>query len=88
MSMGMVAATALGGTVAGMMVGDALGAVPTKVAVPATSNSSKAKATASGAPAGGAPTPRQSLFLSAFIVVGAIGVLLAGSRALKDARIG
>jgi len=88
MSLGIVAATTLGGVVTGLMVGDALGAVPTRVAVPATSNSAKAKATASGVPVGGAPTPRQSLFLSAFVVVAAVGVLIVGSKVLKDARVG
>lgn len=83
------AASLIGGTVTGMMVGDTLGAIPTKVSVPATGNGGAAapKATASGAPVSAATTPRQHLFTSAGIVVGAIVVLLFGSRLLRDARI-
>jgi hypothetical protein len=87
-SMGMTAATTLGGVVTGMMVGDAMGAIPTKVAVPATSNNATPKATANGKPVSSNMSPRQSLWLSAFFVVGAIAVLVFGDRFLKDARIG
>lgn len=86
--LGMVAATAMGGAVTGMMVGDTLGAIPTKTAVPASSNSSTPKATADGKPVGSNPTPRQSLWLAAFFVIGAMAVLVFGDRFLKDARIG
>lgn len=86
--LGMVAATTMGGVVTGMMVGDTLGAIPTKTAVPATSNSSSPKATADGKPVSKQSTPRQSLWLSAFFVVGAMAVLVFGDRILKDARIG
>lgn len=86
--LGMVAATAMGGMVSGMMVGDALGAIPMKIAVPATSNSSTPKATANGRPVSKNPSPRQSLFLSAFFVIAAMAILVFGDRFLKDARIG
>lgn len=85
--LGVAAVTALGGAVSGMMVGDALGSIATTAAVPATSNSAKAKATANGQPVNPAPSAKQSLWHSAFIVVAAIAVLLLGSRALRDARI-
>lgn len=78
----------LGGTVTGMMVGDAMGALPQRATVPATSNSSTAKQDGNGKPLSKTPTAKQSLWLSAFYVVGAIGILLLGSRALQDARIG
>lgn len=78
----------LGGVVTGMIVGDSMGAIPTRAAVPATGNNAKPKATASGKPVSNTTTARQSLYHSAMIVVGAIVVLLLGSRALKDARIG
>lgn len=71
-----------------MIVGDAMGAVPMKATVPATSNSATAKQTADGKPVSSSTTARQSLWMSAFYVVGAIVVLIAGSRFLKDARIG
>lgn len=86
--LGLTAATTLLGVSTGMIVGDSLGAIPSKAAVPATSNSAVPKATADGTPVNGTPTARQSLFTSALIVLFAIAVLLLGSRALKDARIG
>lgn len=79
--------TLLGGVVTGMIVGDAMGAVATKATVPATSNSATAKATGDGTPVG-KTTARQSLYHSGLIVVAAVGVLLLGSKFLKDARIG
>lgn len=82
------AAMAFSGVVSGMIVGDTLNAMPTKAAVPATGASSTPKATADGTPVSGAQTPRQSLFLAASYVVVAVFILLAGSRFLKDARIG
>ena len=82
------AAMSLGGMVTGMYVGDILGAVPTKAAVPATGASATPKATADGTPVSGVQTPRQSLFLAAGYVIAAVVVLLLGSRFLKDARIG
>lgn len=85
--LGMVAATTLGSVVTGMYVGDAMGAVATTAAVPATSGAAKPKADATGRPVNPTPTAKQSLFMSAAIVVGAIAVLLLGSRALRDARI-
>jgi len=85
--LGVTAVTTLGGVVSGMMVGDALGAIATTAAVPATNNSARAKATATGQPLNSQPTAKQSLWMSAMIVVGAIAVLLLGSRALRDARI-
>jgi len=81
-------ATGLGGAVTGMYVGDMMGAVPQKAAVPATSNSATSKVTGNGGIVSGGTTARQSLWYSAVIVLGAIGVLIGGSRVLKDARIG
>jgi hypothetical protein len=78
----------LGGTVTGMIVADAMGAVPTKQAVPATTNAAKAKTDVAGKPVSSSATPRQTLWMSAAIVVGALGVLVFGSNVLKDARIG
>lgn len=86
--MGITAATTLGGVVTGMIVGDTLGAIPSKTTVPATSQASTPKSTASGKPVSKNPTPRQSLWLSAFIVVAAVAALIFGDRFLKDARIG
>lgn len=82
-------ASVIGGTVTGMYVGDSLGAVPTRVAVPATGSggAATAKATANGTPVNPNTTPRQHLFTSAAVVIAAIAVLLLGSRALRDARI-
>ena len=87
--MGPYIASVLGGTVTGMYVGDTLGAVPTRVAVPATGagGAAQAKATANGVPVNPNTTPRQHLFTSAAIVVAAIAVLLLGSRFLREARI-
>lgn len=77
------------GAVAGMIVGDNLGAVATPAAVPATNASATPKATATGKPvSGGAMTPRQTVVLAAFYVVVALAVLLLGARVFKDARIG
>lgn len=88
---GAYVASLLGGTVSGMIVGDAMSAVPTRVAVPATGSGGAAipaKATGTGTPVNSnTTTPRQHLYTSAAIVVGAIVILLAGSRALRDARI-
>lgn len=80
-------ASLMTGVVSGMIVGDALGAIPGKTTAPATSASSTPRATADGKPVSSTQTPRQSLFLSAVFVVSAIAILLLGSRALKDARI-
>jgi hypothetical protein len=85
---GAYAATLIGGTVSGMIVGDAMGAVPMKSTFPATSSSSVPKTTADGKAVSSNVTPRQHLYMSAAYVVGAIAVLLLGSRALRDARIG
>jgi len=85
---GTTIASAIGGTVMGYAVGDAMGAIPTKVAVPAVSNASTPKATADGKPVGNTQTARQSLFTSALIVVAGVAVLIFGDRFLKDARIG
>lgn len=82
------AAMALGGIVAGTAVADVLGSVPTRANVPATSSSAKPMATADGTPVNTSQTPRQTLFLSALIVVAAMLVLLAGARFFRDARIG
>jgi hypothetical protein len=71
-----------------MIVADSMGAIAMKTATPATSNSASAKSDATGKPVSKAPSPTQSLYTSGLIVVGAIAVLLFGSRALKDARIG
>jgi hypothetical protein len=84
-------ASLLGGTVSGMIVGDSLGAVPTKTTVPATGSGGAAipaKSTANGTPVNPTQTPRQLLHFAAAYVVGAILVLLLGSRALRNARIG
>lgn len=78
----------MGGMVGGMMVGDMMGAFPTRVAVPATTNASSAKADATGKPVASTATARQTLWISAAIVVVAVIVLLLGGRVLKDARIG
>lgn len=84
----MSAATLLGGTVAGMIVGDSLNAIPQRATVPATSSSSTPKATASGKAVSGDLTPRQNVWGAAFIVLGALALLVFGDRFLKDARIG
>ncbi len=72
----------------GYAVADAMGAVPTKVAAPATSNAATPRATADGVIATSTPTARQSLFTSALIVVVGLVVLVFGDKFLKDARIG
>lgn len=82
------AAMGLGGVVSGMIVADTLNAVPTAAPVPATGTSAKPKTTGDGTPVSGAQTPRQNLFLSATYVVGAMIILLLGSRYFRDARIG
>jgi len=82
------AASLVGGTVAGMIIGDNLGAVATPAPVPATSSSAKPKATANGKPVTGDVTARQTVFLAAGYVVAALAVLLLGARVFKDARIG
>lgn len=86
--MGYVASMALG-TVGGMALGQSLDAIPTPSSgtFPATSGSARAKATADGTPVNPNVTPRQHLFMSAFIVVLAMVILLGGSRFLRDARI-
>lgn len=85
--LGAYSAALVSGTVGGMIVGDTLGAVATAANVPATSSSATPKATANGTPVSGAVTPRQTVFTSAAIVVGALAFLLLGSRVFKNARI-
>lgn len=81
-------ASTLGGTVTGMIVGDAMGAVPQTAAVPATSSSAAPKVTAEGTPVSSNVTARQTVFMSAGYVIAAMAILLLGSRFLRDARIG
>lgn len=78
----------MGGMVSGMIVADAMGAVPMRTAIPATNNASSAKTDAAGKPVSSNATARQTLWMSAGIVVIALLVLLMGGRVLKDARIG
>lgn len=83
-------ASAVGGVAVGTAVGDMLGAVPVRdasVTVPATTGDATPRQTASGKIVTGGPTPKQSLWLSAAIVLGAMVVLVFGDRILKDARI-
>lgn len=87
-SLGLTAATTMGGLTGGMVMGETLGAIPTTANVPATGGSAKPKVTASGTPVNPTATPRQSLWMSAAIVIGALCILVLGSRYFKDARIG
>jgi len=84
------AVTTLGSVVTGMMVGDAMGAIPMKSSsgIPATSHSATTKTTANGKTVASTETPRQLLLLGGFYVVAAMAVLFGGSKFLKDARIG
>lgn len=82
-------ASVVGGTTVGTMAGDTLGAVPVAANVPATSASSKPKVVSDGAPVQtSAPTARQSLWMSAAIVLAAMGLLVFGAKKLDGIRIG
>lgn len=74
----------------GNPVGDMLGAIPVRESsptVPATTGEATPRRTASGQIVTGGPTPKQSLWLSTAIVLGAMVILVFGDRILKDARI-
>ncbi|QWY84668.1 membrane protein [Microbacterium phage Badulia] len=84
-----IASTVMGVTV-GSAVGDILGAVPMRESsptVPATTGDARPRQTASGKVVSGGPSPKESLWLSAAIVLGAMLVLVFGDRVLKEARI-
>lgn len=84
-----IASTFMGVTV-GSAVGDMLGAIPIRESsptVPATTGDARPRQTASGKVVSGGPTPKESLWFSAAIVVAAMVVLVFGDRILKDARI-
>ncbi len=87
-SLGITAATTMSGLTTGAVVGGALDAIPTTANVPATGSSAKPKVTGNGTPVNSTATPRQSLHMSAAIVIAALAVLVLGSRYFKDARIG
>lgn len=82
-------ASLLSGMVPGMMVGDVLGSVPQEANVPATSASAKPKVVSDGTPVStSGPSARQSLWMSAFIVLLAMGILVFGASKLDGIRIG
>jgi hypothetical protein len=70
----------IGTLTAGNIASDVMGAVPVKD--PATG----ARTTSDGTPVS-ATTPRGHVYTAAFIVLGAMFVLLGGARFLRDARI-
>lgn len=82
-------ASLAGGTATGMMVGDMLGSVPQEANVPATSASAKPKVVSDGTPVPTTgPTARQSLWMSAAIVLAAMAILVFGAKKLDGIRIG
>lgn len=87
--MGGYVASLAAGTATGTVAGDVLGAVPVDANVPATSASSKPKVVSNGAPVSTSePSARQSLWMSAAIVLAAMGILVLGAKKLDGIRIG
>ncbi len=77
------------GTATGTVAGDVLGSVPVAATVPATSASAKPKVVSDGTPVNpSGPSPRQSLWMSAAIVLAAMGLLVFGAQKLDGIRIG
>jgi hypothetical protein len=91
----MSAAAFLGGTVGGIIMGDVLGAAvprPRDNTVVASTSAasvpdSSERATHKNAEGGAVADAKQTLWLSAFIVVLAIAILGFGSRSLNNLRI-